>query len=307
MEIFKKIPVFDVMHYRFHFLFLSLLLTIGTVFIWLRTGSEKYGVDFLGGIDVAVKFESPTSIDELRGALEKGGIGDATVQAFEGEAQEYSIRLNGSQQEDISKQIKTILEGMEAKKFEILSAEYIGPTVGEEIKRNALWAIGIALVCMLLYVTFRFEFRFALGAIIAVFHDIIIAAGFVVLVGREVNVGVVAALLTVLGYSVNDSVVVFDRIRENMLKAIKSGGAAKKQGGKLQTLREIINVSICETLSRTILTGMAALFTTLCLFFLGSGSLVDIAFTLFVGIVFGTYSSIFVACSCVLAFEPKKA
>ncbi|MFB3926342.1 MAG: protein translocase subunit SecF, partial [Syntrophales bacterium] len=175
--------------------------------------------------------------------------------------------------------------------FEVRKAEVVGPKAGRDLARKGLMALIFANLGMLIYIAWRYEFRFALGGIIALVHDVIVTAGVFTLLGKEFTLTIIAALLTIVGYSINDTVVVFDRIRENMKKSTKQG------------LRDIINSSINQTLSRTLLTSLTVVLVLVALFFFGGEVIHDFAFTLLIGVVFGTYSSIFIASPLVLVWE----
>ncbi len=300
---------FNFMGARYVFITLSLLLIAASIFIWQDRGAEKYSVDFVGGTDVVVRFNDPLKIAEIRAALDAGGIKDAIVQSFEEGTAEFSIRLKADKGQDTGKKIQEVLhQNLEGKDFELLQQDFVGPVIGEQIRQDGIKAMLIALVCILLYISFRFEWRFAAGAIVALVHDVIITSGMFVLSGHEISASVLAALLTIVGYSLNDTIIVYDRIRENLGLSLKDATKSKKkaQGGLASlSLAELINRSINQTLSRTILTSLTTLFVVSTLWLLGGGAVADLAFALVIGIVVGTYSSIFIASPVVLLLAAK--
>ncbi|MCC6220065.1 MAG: protein translocase subunit SecF [Deltaproteobacteria bacterium] len=290
------------MRYRHFFVGLSLVVIIASVMAWFAAGKDKYGVDFLGGAEIVVRFDSPVAISSVREVLQNAGISGAVVQEFERGKNEFSVRTRAEQGEDAVKQIRLALEQVGGGKITVLQQDYIGPTVGSEIRRSALIALCIALVGILIYVSYRFEFNFAVAGILALAHDVIISAGVLVMFGYEVNSGVVAALLTIIGYSINDTIVIFDRIRENLYKALKTGTVAKKSKN-LKDLPAIIDLSVNQTLSRTLLMSLTVFFVVVTLWLFGGGAVVELSFTLLVGVVVGTYSTIFVASPIVVTLE----
>ena len=272
----------------------SLLLIVITIATLVYKKGPNYGIDFVGGTLVHVKFTESISIDRLRESLSSLDLGDLLVQDFgEGEG-EYLIRVEkgSGDAEKLSIVIKGRLhESFGADSYDIRRVEMVGPQVGNDLKQKALMAILYAMGGILIYVTIRFEFRYALGAIIAIAHDVIITVGAFAVTGFEISLPVIAAILAVIGYSLNDTIIVYDRIRENMKKA--------KPGDE----EACINKSVNETLSRTILTSVTTLIVVLALFFYGGGVIHNFAFALLVGIVIGTYSSIFVASPALLYYD----
>ena len=210
--------------------------------------------------------------------------------------------------------IRDALAAIEGNSFELLKQDYVGPVIGEKIRSDGLKAMGIALVCILVYISFRFEWRFAVGAIIALIHDVTITTGVYVFSGREISAAVLAALLTIIGYSLNDTIIVFDRVRENLMESLKQKKGKKKKNsedegmGSLdgESLPGVLNTSINQTLSRTVLTSFTTLFVVLTLWLLGGGAVADLAFALVIGVMVGTYSSVFIACTSVLALAGRK-
>ncbi len=278
-----KIPQIDFIGRRKPCLIISAaLMVIGLLTFFFFPSSTKYGLDFSGGTMLEVKFEKPIVVKELEGirkGLEKKGI-KASIQQI-GKGNELIIKLKGTQDEKTSGLIKKILEEKE-KNFS-WSSTYVGPSVSKNLKSSALKSILLGWLCMLVYIAFRFEFRWAVASIIALIHDVLITLGLYLLTGREFNTPTVAAFLTLIGFSINDTIVVFDRIRENLKLTRKEDYGV------------VINNSINQTLSRTIITSLTVLFTAGALYLFGGGDVADFAFVMTFGVFIGTYSSVFIA------------
>ncbi|NWF37212.1 protein translocase subunit SecF [Mariprofundus sp. KV] len=275
---------------------IMLLVSLGA----LATKGLNFGIDFTGGTLVEVKFEKAPAITDVRSAISPKGYGNAVIQEF-GAPEEILIRVQNKEAENSSVISTAILDGL-AEKFgadaiEMRRVEFVGPQVGEELTRAGIMAVLIAMLAILIYVTFRFEFRFALGADAALLHDITIVLGLFALTGKEFSLPVIAALLTVIGYSLNDTIVVFDRIRENF-------AANRKRKNPLDE-NLVVNDSINQTLSRTLMTSVTTLLVVLALFLLGGEVIHDFAFALIAGIFVGTYSSIYVASPVMLALAGR--
>jgi len=296
-EIIKPGTKFDFMRRRkIGFLFSGIVMLIGIISLILH-GGPNYGIDFAGGTLVQVRFSEPVAIDAIRAALQEGGVAGGSVQGFEAEGKgEYLIRLQQSSAdlEGLSAVIKAALsKRFDEKAFEVRRIEMVGPKVGEDLRTKGILATIFAMIGMLIYISFRFDFRFAVGGVVAVCHDVIVTIGVLSIANIEFSIPVLAAILTIVGYSINDTIVVYDRIRENMPKM------------RREPFEKMLNVTVNETLSRTILTGMSTLMVLIVLFFLGGGVIHDFTFTLIVGIIFGTYSSVFIASATVLVWENK--
>lgn len=279
---------------------LSIALTIGSIWVWYDLKEAKYGVDFRGGHDIVVKVTGEANSETIRKALESQDLPEAIVQSFESGSGQYSIRLGGEKAEgtaqvDNAKIVRTKVQDALTKAFgdkvEILKTDYVGPTVGKELRTKALLATIVGLLGILIYLTVRFEFAFAFGAVVAVFHDVFISTGIYLFSGYQINMGTIAAALTIVGYSVHDTIVIFDRVREEIFKR------------KDFNLSELMNEAINATLSRTIITTLLTLFSVVALLLLGGGSISDLSFYLFVGIVCGTYSTVYIASPVVLAWD----
>lgn len=284
------------------FLFMSvsgLVILIGVVSLILKGGPD-FGIDFAGGLLLEVRTKQSTSTGEVRKALVEKGFGTALVQnAWElGKASghDFIVRLDlgEGKPEDFSQMVRGALEERFGQGgLEIRRVEMVGPKVGKELQKKGTWAVLLALVAILVYLAWRFEFKYSLGAVVALFHDVMITLGAFSVTGREIDLPIVAAFLTIVGYSVNDTIVIFDRVRENLRKYRRS------------SLREVMNRSVNETLSRTILTAGTVFMTDLALFLFGGGVIHDFAFALLVGIVAGTYSTVFIASPVALLWEQK--
>jgi preprotein translocase subunit SecF len=283
MQIFSKDKIYNFMKLSPITLALSLILVLSSFGLILTKGLN-YGIDFSGGTLIQVKYDKPVVLDEIREAIAKDSLFEnATVTRF-GSEEEIVIRFSGSSgavEEDIGDVARSHLEG--TGNFEIRRVDMVGPKVGSELRQKGLMALVISVLAILAYIAFRFEWRFAIAAVIALVHDISIVVGSLVLFRVDINLDILAALLTILGYSLNDTIIVFDRIRESVKES------------KTFDLAQIINFSVSKTLTRTLLTSLTTFFTVLTLFLFGGEIIHGFGFTLLVGIIVGTYSSVFVA------------
>ena len=290
MEFFKYTKTFNFMGKSKLAMILSIILVLSS-FGLLATKGLNYGVDFAGGTIVQVKYEKIAPIDEMRNKLKENKLFiGASITEF-GSPYEVVIRMKtttGNITTDIGDVTREALNG--TGKYEIRRVDIVGPKVGSELKEKGIMSLVLAILGILVYVAFRFEWRFAVASIVALVHDISIALGAITLVGLDVNLDVLAALLTILGYSLNDTIIVFDRIREGVTK------------GRNTNLADIINESVTRTLARTTLTSLTTFFVVFTLFMFGGEIIHAFAFTLLVGVVVGTYSSIFVASPILLVF-----
>jgi len=281
-------------------MFSGLLILIGLASIAAQ-GGLKYGIDFSGGTLVQLKFINPPSIEQIRDGLKAMDLGETTIQEF-GNKNDILIHVERSEAalQEIGSQIKKNLEqSMKVDGISVERVEMVGPKVGKDLRQKAVLSILYAIIGIVIYISWRFEFQYAIAAIIALIHDVLITMGAFSIMDKEFTLVIVAAFLTIIGYSLNDTIVVFDRIRENL----------RRQGK--ETLSAIINTSINQTLSRTLLTSGTTLLVVAALFFLGGEIIHDFAFALLVGIVIGTYSSIFIASVFLVYWEsrskPRKA
>lgn len=297
IELIKK-PNIDFMGKRLYTFGLSgvlvLLGIVAIVQIW--RGAANLGIDFAGGTAVQIKFQKSVPLQEIRVSLEGAGIKDFDLQDLPAENKVLiRIKKSGTTLGELSdKIISTLSQSFSESKPVIDSTTEIGPKVGSRLRNDALIAIGVATIGILIYIAFRFQFRFAVGATIATFHDVLAVLGIFYILGKEINLILVSALLTIAGYSLTDTVVVFDRIRENLRKGFKEKTEA------------VINMSINEVLSRTVIVSLTTLFTAIALFFFGGEVIHDFSLAIILGIVVGTYSSVFVASPVVLLWKSKK-
>jgi len=296
MEIIRPDINFDFLGKRKFFYAISgVLIAVGLLSLAVR-GGPRYGIDFAGGTLIQLKFEKAVSTADIRAALQGEVEGSPVVQSF-GERDEYLIQMEQSSEEleGLSKRVRdTLAQKLGDEGVEVRRVEMVGPKVGEDLRRKGMLAVAFSIGAILLYIWWRFELRFGLGAILALVHDVLITVGAFSVFNKQFDLTTVAAVLTIVGYSLNDTSVVFDRIRENV----------KKTGGR-GDLGAIMNRSVNETLSRTLLTSGTTLLVVAALFALGGGVIHDFAFALLVGIIVGTYSSIYVASPVVLWLEQK--
>lgn len=267
------------------YIFSFLLIAVSLVGFFMK-GDKKWGVDFSGGVILGVNFQENVKIEDVRSCLKN--VPDVAIQYF-GSDKDIIVKAKTGQGEAI----KDSLAKGNFPKYEVVREEDVGPLVGSELKRSSLIALLLSFVAMIIYIGFRFEFSYGVGAIVALVHDTIISAGIFCLMGYEFNVPIIAALLTVVGYSINDTIVIFDRIREYL------GSNSRK------SQIELINEAINSTLSRTTLTSFATILVVIALMVYGGGIIHDFAFVLFIGIIIGTYSSIFVASPIIVEMTRK--
>ncbi|MBX3019986.1 MAG: protein translocase subunit SecF [Bdellovibrionaceae bacterium] len=281
---------------------ISLILTVASL-IYLAMGGIHYGIDFAGGTEVQVKFEKELPIAELRNKVEDLHLLNPSIQTLQADSgSEYVIRFQipeGKDEKEINERqnaavasLRTALEGdFKAYEPDIRRVDSVGPQVGAELKRNGLLAVFYSLLVILIYISLRFDYKYAPGAVITLAHDAIITLALYMLMGKEMNISVLAALLTLIGYSLNDTIVVFDRIRE--VSATSKGAESKA----------IVNRSINEMLGRTMITAVTTIVATGFLWWFADGDVADIAFILCAGTVFGTYSSVYVAAPIMMLME----
>ncbi|MCX7908008.1 MAG: protein translocase subunit SecF [Ignavibacteria bacterium] len=290
MQFFKK-PNINFVGKRKQFFILSSIF-IGLSILLIFVFGFRFGIDFTGGTEIAIKVEKPIETNQLRTLLSKNKIYPDEIKSY-GEENQFLLRLKevGDEANKVETNLLTSLKDFSV---QVLKKDTIGPKIGEELRFQALIAVLLAIIAMLIYIGLRFEFTFGIGAVVALVHDVIFTLGMIVIfdqlgiINLEINQGILAALLTVVGYSVNDTVIIFDRIREN------------REKHKGLPLAKIANMSINETLSRTIITVLTVLIVLVVMIFFSGPVLQGFAFTMTVGIIVGTYSSIFIATSFVL-------
>ena len=258
----------------------------------LATKGLHYDIDFTGGTLVQVRFEQPPSVAAIRAGLTRIKLGESIIQQF-GDPREYIIRmpLTSTTSEELAKRMEAALKQESSLGgFEIRRVEFVGPQVGKELQWQAVQAVFVGLVGILLYIALRFDLKGGVAAVVAVFHDVLVCLGAISLTGREFSLPVLAALLTIIGFSVNDTIVAYDRLRENRGKFVPKG----------KTFADQMNDAVNQTLSRTVLTSLTVFLSAAILLFFGGKTLEDFAFVLFVGVITGTYSTTYVAAALVV-------
>ncbi len=293
MEFFRNTNVDFIGKRKIAVLSSGLVILIGLLAMLVE--GPVYGIDFLGGTSIQLTFERPVKVAAVRTSLGKIGFGKAEIKHF-GAPNEILIRVGEtSATEDLAKRIEDeISKDFSDNPYEVGMIEKVGPKIGSELRRAAVWAVLAAMGFILLYISWRFEFVFAIGAIVALFHDVLITLGVFTILRLEISLAIVAAFLTIVGYSLNDTIVVFDRIRENLRLLRREG------------FERVINVSINQTLSRTVMTSLTTLLVVLILFLFGGEVIRNFAFALLIGVVVGTYSSVFIASPIVVEWEKKR-
>ena len=297
MQMFKN-PNFDFVRWRWHALALSLLVVSAGVFMIATRGLQK-GVDFEGGTIVILKFHEAPDLNRITAAFN----GEAVVQQYgQPENRDVMVRVKRVGEEsglDLSREVGRIIETLKSANVGAFDAqpvrtEIVGPVVGEQLRRQGIWATVLALGGILVYIALRFQFTFAVGAVVATVHDLLICLAFLAFFRYDMTLNVVAGLLTITGYSVNDTIVVFDRVRENM------------RGMRRDNLSTIVNTAVNQTLSRTVITAGTTSLAVLALFLFGGEVLEGFAFTMLVGIISGTYSTVFIASSTAILLQGRK-
>ena len=295
MQLFKKPTTFDFMSKRMITMVFStvlILISIGS----LATRGLNFGLDFTGGTLIELGYSQPVDLTVVRSTLDSSGFPEAVAQHF-GTAKDVLIRIapqEGKSNADISSTVMTALRGVEESEVSMRRVEFVGPQVGEELTNDGGLAMIYALICILIYVGFRFEYRFAIGSVAALIHDVIITLGAFSLFQLDFDLTVLASILAVIGYSLNDTIVVFDRIRENFRKMRKGSSV------------DVVNASLNQTLSRTMMTSITTLLVLTALFIVGGELIHGFATALIIGVVIGTYSSIYVASASALSMGISK-
>jgi len=294
MELIKPgISIDFVGKMKYAVIFSAILIIIGIGSVIFHGGLNP-GIDFAGGSIIQVKFSKNISADQIRTALKSTKLESSIIQQFG--VNEFLIRTTESfsDQKTLAANVEQPLSAAFSKDYEIRRVEVVGSKVGKDFTRKAIIAVILSWLAMLIYVGWRFEFRYAVGGILALVHDVIITMGAVSIMNMEFTISILASLIFIIGFSINDTIVTLDRIRENVKLNPK------------QKLGDLINLSINQTLSRTILTSLTVFFTVLALYIFGGAVIRDLAFPMLVGVVIGTYSSIYIACTIVLVFEKMK-
>jgi len=288
MEFFHKVTRFPFMHTRRRWYAVSAIIIVGSL-IALAVRGLNFGIDFTGGVVLELSFPQAAELDKVRGALGQAGFGDAAVQSF-GTSQDVLVRLLPEEGRDVNQLAASVLDAVRAYEpgVELRRTEVVGPQVGQELAEKGALAVLFTFLLILAYVAFRFQWKLGVGAILAALHDPIVILGICAVTGLTFDLPALAAILAVIGYSLNDTVVVFDRIRERFLSMRKG------------TSEQVMDAAINETLSRTIMTSGTTMITVLALLFFGGEILRGFATALTIGIVVGTYSSIYVASAIAL-------
>ena len=295
MQILKLKETVAFMSYRKVAMLFSVILMLASIFS-LATNKLNFGLDFTGGTLIEVGFEQTADLNKIRQIMDTNGFDDAVVK-FYGSSRDVVIRLatrEGVKAEMLGNQVLDILQSGTGDTIDMRRIEFVGASVGDELTEQGGLAMLTALICILVYVAFRFEWRFALGSVFALFHDVLLTLGLFSILQLEFDLTVLAAILAVIGYSLNDTIVVSDRIRENFRK-VRVGGP-----------EEIINISLTQTLSRTFITSITTLLVLAALFFQGGALIHGFATALLLGVFVGTYSSVYVASSIALALGISK-
>jgi preprotein translocase subunit SecF len=296
MQLFKSETHFDFMgriKAAVTFSVVLILIGLGSVAV---SGGLKFGIDFAGGTLIQLQFKSPPDIEVIRDGLKTIGLGESTIQEF-GSKKDILIRVQRSEEklEAVGSIVRKSLMGkFNVDEITVERVEMVGPKVGRDLREKALLSILYAIIGIVIYISWRFELQYAIAAIIALVHDVLVTIGAFSIFDKEFTLVIVAAFLTIIGYSLNDTIVVFDRIRENLRRKGKS------------SISEIINTSINQTLSRTLLTSGTTLLVVIALFFFGGEIIHDFSFALLVGIFIGTYSSVFIASVFLVYWDSRK-
>lgn len=291
MELFRT-PNYDFIGKRKWAYLVSLVAMVISLASMAVRGGLHYDIDFTGGTLIQVRFEQAPDIGRIRASLGKTGLSDSVIQQF-GDPREYIIRmrLTSANQEEVARRVQAALASDPALgKLEIRRVEFVGPQVGRDLQLQAIYAVLVGLIGILLYIALRFDLKGGVAAVVAVFHDVVVCLGAISIANREFSLPVLAALLTIIGFSVNDTIVAYDRLRENRGRGAPRGSTFAQQ----------MNLAINQTLSRTVLTSLTVFFSTAILLFFGGKTLEDFAFVLFVGVITGTYSTIYVASAIVV-------
>lgn len=293
LQIFRSVRYDFIGKRRWAYLLSLAFIVAGVGSILLPGVGLRYGIDFSGGTLIQLRFAQPVKVEELRTALAEVRLGESVIQQF-GDPQEYLIRVAaGGGLEEVSRRVQQGLRARGLPAFEVRRLEFVGPQVGRDLQLQALQAVAWGILGILIYTAIRFDYKGGVAAILALLHDVLVTLGAFSLTGRELNLPVLAALLTIVGYSINDTIVVFDRIRENRGKGIRKG----------ETLADVVNASINQTLSRTVLTSLTVFLVVAVLYIFGGEVLRDFSFALLVGVITGTYSSVFVAAPIIVDWE----
>ena len=288
IELFRS-PSYDFIGKRRWAYIVSIIFTLLALVSLVVHGGLRYDIDFTGGTLIQVRFEQPPTVGQIRKSLATIQLGESIIQEF-GDAREFIIRLQMTS-EEVAKRVQGALAAdVPLGKFEIRRVEFVGPQVGRDLQLQAVYLVLGGLIWIAIYLAFRFDLKGGVAAVVAVFHDVIVCLGALSITSREFSLPVLAALLTIIGYSVNDTIVAYDRLRENRGKFVPKG----------RTFAQQMNDAVNQTLSRTVLTSLTTFFSAAVLLFFGGKTLEDFAFVLFVGVITGTYSTTYIAAALVV-------
>jgi preprotein translocase subunit SecF len=299
MDIFHNTN-YDFIRWRWHAITLSLLVVLaGAAFMVTR--GLPLGIDFSGGTSLVVRFSQDVTLDKVRDAIAPLG-GEAVVQQF-GDASEHRVLIRLPQQEGVeegtaleqaSQRAEAALQSAGLPSFEVDNREIVGPVIGADLQRRGIYAVLTSLAAITIYIGFRFRFSFAVGAIVATLHDVLVTLAFLMFFRYDISLNVVAAILTITGYSVNDTIVIFDRVRENL------------RSRRRDPLSQVVNQSVNQTLGRTIITAGTTFLSVLALYLFGGEALEGFAFTMLIGVISGTYSTVFIASAIAILLSQQK-
>jgi len=269
---------------------LSIIVIAIGMLVFAKRGDRNYGVDFSGGTIQEYEFTNNVDIDKVRKALEDLGLNDATVQQFRDDPKKLMIKTQKDSSLDIENKFK---EALNDNQFSVLRVETVGPAIGAELKNKAAISLILGILAIMVYVWIRFNFLYGLAGVVALFHDIFVTMGFLAITHRQFDLNIVAALLTIAGYSINDTVVIYDRIRENMKYSRKG------------TFDDLLNLSVNQTLSRTLLTSFSTMLVVWALLYAGGDVINGFSFALFVGFISGIYSTVFIVTQLISVWQKK--
>jgi len=293
LRLIKETHVPFLRYRRKAYVFSIILIVAGVASLVLR-GGPNYGIDFTGGALMQLHFDKPITTEDIRGALAKVGLERAVIQRLGG-TDDFVIQMKGSEEEGIANLVvATLQENFPDNTLRVDRQEEVGPKIGKELQRRALLVVLAGMLVILGYIAFRFDFRFAVGSVVALVHDVVITVGILSMLNREMTIAIIAALLTVVGYSVNDSIIISDRIREN--RKLMRG----------EPFDKIVNTGLNDTLSRTVMTGLTTILVLLSILIFGGEVIFDFALTLLIGVIVGTYSSIFIVAALVVEWVSRK-
>ena len=287
-------PNYRFLERRYLWITISTIVILTGVVSFVVKGGLRYSIDFTGGTLIELRFSQPVDLGRVREWIQTAGLTDFEVSKF-GEESEVILRTQdiGVEKGEVEAFIPRLQQAAQDVSFEVMRTESVGPKIGSELKDKAYLVVLYSLIALLIYITWRFEFKYAVAAIIALVHDVLVTLGAFSLTDREISLAIVAAVLTIIGYSLNDTIVIFDRVRENL------------QLHRKMPLIQILNKSVNETLSRTIITGGLALVVVVVLFIFGGEVIKDFAFAFIVGMISGVYSTVYIASPIVLEWENR--